>query len=201
MGGWGSGGGRGASKTTDFNKVDLVDLKRLGMLRVGRQSNLQWSRNGQPVGNINLQRSELDSIVFNYHVRSRGEDWRPIRETIPMVRMQQNFGGCREWFICLSCRRRCRALYGGELFRCRLCYGATYPSQYEGSLDRLISRAQDMRMKLGGSGCMDEPFPPKPKNMHSRTYHRLEKSDDVAQAHFWRIMDELDGRMAMLGLG
>ena len=31
-------------------------------------------------------------------------------------------------------------------------------------------RAQRIRMKLGGSGSLGDPFPPRPKGMHKRTY-------------------------------
>ena len=34
-----------------------------------------------------------------------------------------------DWFACPSCRRRCRVIYGGARFRCRLCYGAKYESE------------------------------------------------------------------------
>jgi hypothetical protein len=39
------------------------------------------------------------------------------------------FVGERRWFTCPGCGRRCRIVYGGKLFRCRLCYRLTYASQ------------------------------------------------------------------------
>ena len=50
----------------------------------------------------------------------------PINEVIPIVMTAMHFGGSRHWFACPSCRRRCRIIYGGARFRCRVCYGARY---------------------------------------------------------------------------
>ena len=44
---------------------------------------------------------------------------------------------------------------------------------------RGVSRAQKIRMRLGGSARLAEPFPDEPKGMHWRTYSRLR---DRAQA-------------------
>ncbi len=187
MGGIGSGGGRWAPRTSQMKRIDLVQLKRLGMLSIGRRSNLRWSCNGEPIGDINLARRE-SSVDLDYRVRSPGEEWRPIQETISLDRTQQHLGGERLWFRCPGCWKRRRVLYGGELFRCRKCYGATYPSQYEPLQERLITRAQNIRMKLGASGSIDEPFPSKPKFMRWNTYNRLEKQDEVAQEMFLAIL-------------
>ena len=65
-------------------------------------------------------------------------------------------------------------LYGGRWFRCRRCYQLKYSSQYEPAHGRALSRAQRNRQRLGGSGSLDKPFPPKPRFMHWATYERLE---------------------------
>jgi hypothetical protein len=52
--------------------------------------------------------------------------------------------------------------------RVRKCHGLTYSSQYEPSYQRAIDQADKLR---GASD--EEPFPPKPKGMHWRTYDRL----------------------------
>ncbi|MGE3716996.1 MAG: hypothetical protein AB7G07_01190 [Bauldia sp.] len=69
-----------------------------------------------------------------------------------------------------------------------------YDSQYEGGWERPISQAQKVRMRLGGSGSMDEPFPPKPKGMHWRTYRRLEKRDERAEQGFAWLLDNWTSR-------
>ena len=72
------------------------------------------------------------------------------------------------------CGRRVALLYGaGELFACRRCYGLAYASQQETPMYRGVNRAQKIRMRLGGSANLCEPFPKKPKRMQWRTYLRL----------------------------
>jgi hypothetical protein len=44
-------------------------------------------------------------------------DWLFPADTCP----EPDFGGCRHWFRCPSCQRRCRLIYGGAHFRCRIC--------------------------------------------------------------------------------
>ncbi len=77
-----------------------------------------------------------------------------------------------------TCRRRVALLYGGLQFRCRRCYQLVYPSQREDELDRALSRAQDIRIRLGGTGDMFTFFPDRPKGMHRSTYSRLKDNND-----------------------
>ncbi len=191
MGGWGSGGGRNATKTTDLRRIDLADLRRLNMLRECGPRLFCWSRNGESVASVGVEYRRT-KIILKYRVREYGGEWTPIREEIPLARTAQKFGGERIWFVCPGCGRRCRAIYGGDYFRCRKCHKATYPSQYEDYYNRLISRAQDVRIKLGASGGMDELFPPKPKWMRWKTYRRLERDDELAGAMFWAMLREYD---------
>ncbi|WDI30547.1 hypothetical protein PUV54_11325 [Hyphococcus flavus] len=193
MGGWGSGGGRNATKLTSLRRIDLADLRRLNMLREIGPRLFYWSRNGERVASVGVE-YRRSCLVLDYRVRNRGEDWVHIREEIPLARTEQKFGGERLWLVCLTCRCRCRTIFAGDYFRCRKCYRATYPSQYEDADSRLISRAEDVRIKLGASGSMDEPFPRKPKWMRWKTYHRLSRKDEIASERFWNMLGELDER-------
>lgn len=188
MGGFGSGGGRGAVKTNELRCVDLVDLKRLGFLKDRFGGWFRWLRNGDEVARIHIQR-ERDSLIFRYKYSIAGDDnWKDIEERFYLTGTEQPFGGYRIWIVCPSCHRRCRAVYGGARFRCRRCYGATYESQYNTYFDqfiprshnRLIDKAQSIREKLGGSGAMIEAFPKKPKWMRRKTYRELERQDEQA---------------------
>jgi len=90
-------------------------------------------------------------------------------------------GGRRHWFACPSCARRCRILYGGSHFRCRICRGARYESQYQHAAFSTGDRRWRIRKQLEERGGrewpwgLDDGFPPKPPHMRWRTY-RIEVS-------------------------
>ena len=99
-----------------------------------------------------------------------------------------HFGGQRPWWVCTVysngryCGRRAAVLYcAGELFACRRCYGLAYESQQETPMRRGVSQAQKIRMRLGGSVSLFEPFPEKPIRMHWRTYLRLRARAEAAE--------------------
>jgi len=68
---------------------------------------------------------------------------------------------------------RVATLYFGKVFSCRTCYGLVYDSKNGTRRNRGVWRAQSIRLKLGGSANLSEPFPEKPKGMHWRTYMQL----------------------------
>jgi hypothetical protein len=129
------------------------------------------------------------SVRLNYRTRWRSGEWQDINELIPFVETATNFGGWRRWFKCLSCKRRCRILYGGSHFWCRRCWGLKYDSQYEPGFGRAARKAQRIRERLTGhSNLIDDPFPPKPKSMQGSTYRRLEAEDErLRQRWSWGV--------------
>lgn len=186
MGGYGSGTwrDRGAGRCEQYLRVDLAYLNRQRLLRTHNSGSLRWSLGGQETGNIGFVVLP-QALRLIYRTRRYGEDeWKPVEEDVPFSWTNTAFEGRRRWLLCLSCYRNCRILYGGTHFRCRKCHRLVYASQYENAWQRAITRAQDVRMRLGGSGSMDEPFPPKPKGMHWRTYWGLEEQDQIAD-EFW----------------
>jgi hypothetical protein len=86
------------------------------------------------------------------------------------------YGGMRWWFICPAKGTRAAKLClppGGNLFASRAAYRLGYQSQQENTMYRNLTQAQNIREQLGGSGCMDEWIPEKPKGMHWKTYEKL----------------------------
>jgi hypothetical protein len=92
------------------------------------------------------------------------------------------FGGRRAWFRCPRCERRCAAVYDIDQEPvCRNCTGATYSSQREGHVDRLLRRSRALRRRLGDTSVSNlleltkvAGRPPlKPSRMHWCTYGRL----------------------------
>ena len=113
------------SKVDDFRSIDLAWLRHKGARNVGCSGRITWSRNGRETGSIGYH-LEAHGLRLRYrHTPHKGipED---ISELIPITTTAMHFGSCRHWFECPSCRRRCRILYGGARFRCRLCRSARY---------------------------------------------------------------------------
>jgi len=78
-----------------------------------------------------------------------------------------HYGGSRAWLLCpiASCGRRVAILYAGDgngTIACRHCKLA-YDTQRETTRFRDLYRAQKIRIKLGGSGSLGDPFPRRPK--------------------------------------
>ena len=114
-----------------------------------------------------------------------------------------NFGGERPWFVCpgATCGRRVAVLYGpGKYFLCGHCYELRYESQREDKKDRALRRAQKIRMRLGGSANMLEPFPERPKGMHHDTYMRLFwEHDEAHREHLAGLQAWLDKMERQVG--
>lgn len=162
---------RWASRMDEFLKLDLADFEREWFKRwhVGR---VTWSRGGRETGSLRY-RLGPDDMELSYR-HGRGDTARDVVERIPFAFTEQPLGGRRRWLICISCERRCRVLIGGAYFRCRQCYGATYPSQYETIRAPGLVRGEAARKRVGAEPGFSNPFPPKPKGMHWRTYQQLE---------------------------
>ena len=151
---------------------------------------------GAAIGKIGAKcyRLRANHMRLIYSVTRQGEKV-PIDERFDFAFTEQPFGGQRRWIICRSCNGRCRVLYGGTYFRCRQCYRATYPSQYERIRVPSLARAERARDRLGGEPGFIHVFPRKPKGMHWRTYRRLERQD-------WAAIDRLElALMGRLGIG
>jgi hypothetical protein len=171
-------------KTTDYRTVDLAWLRRKGARHVGYSGKITWRSRGEVTGSIGyrLEPGGLRLIYRNTPYAGVPED---INDLIPIITTRMHFGGVRHWFSCPSCWRGCRILYGGARFRCRLCRGARYESQYQAAALTACDRRWDIRRRLeerGGFAMglfgLDDGLPPKPKGMHWRTYRRLEQLDE-----------------------
>jgi len=91
------------------------------------------------------------------------------------------FGGERAWWLCPGCGRRAIRLYqlAGAL-RCRNCHRLVYASQRDTAWGRATTRAQTIRLRMGGSSSLLVPFPEKPPRMRWRTYWALKAKADKA---------------------
>ena len=100
-----------------------------------------------------------------------------------------HFGGERSWWLCPGCGRRAGRLYqlAGRL-RCRNCQGLVYVSQRATAGGRATTRAQAIRLRLGGSASLLVPFPEKPPRMRWRTYLALKaKAEEADERAFEEV--------------
>lgn len=184
-----------ASLCEDLHAIDLAWLTRRKLLRPGVSTSIRWSRAGCSTGSIRIKVG-ADAVEFAYRGRRMGEEWQDLLEVVPFTETATAFGGRRRWFACPRCGKPCRVLYGGARFLCRRCHGLRYGSQYELDWHRALRRAQGIRIRLGGSANVLEPFPPRPKHMQLRTYGRLRLLDARLLA---RSTAGLARRLALIG--
>ena len=117
--------------------------------------------------------TDLDKATLHITFRARGME---RGQTLRLAATQPRLGGVRLWFMCPVTGRRARALYLPEdqvRFASREAHRLSYRSQGESDLFRRITRAQNIRARLGGNLSIYAPFPPRPRGMHRRTYERL----------------------------
>ena len=180
-------------KVEDFGaRLDLAWLRRHGACAEGFSARIRWSCFG------------IEKAVVAYTV-VRGGIWveyaeygplrqLPVTEFLPVVTTPTPFGGQRHWFCCRGCARRCRILYFGGRFRCRLCLKARYESQYEAEPSRISSRRWRIRALLEERGgqlwhfALDDGFPDKPPRMHWSTYAKLRRLDQALARRWYAIV-------------
>ena len=178
MGGYGSGRPSSKQKAEECRSLDVNRFHREGCLRPGHAANWVWWRDNEEVGRIGY-RAEEGRMVLDYKVRMYGGDWEPVKQNVNLTYTDCHYGNKRPYFICPGvvngrpCYRRVGKLFsGGKYFLCRHCYRIGYASQSEARHDRLLRRANKMRMALGGEPGTAYLIAPKPKGMWHRTYQR-----------------------------
>ena len=159
-------------------KVDLNEVMRQGSPKLGRRSRfIFWTQTetGESVA----------SGVFEIELRAEGNGWVTltlggIEQTLRLRGVPRHFGGFQWYFVCPVTGRRASVLWlppEAKCFASRLAWGrqVAYGSQFDTPSDRAFSRAEEIRIRLGGRDFVapDGSAPPKPKGMHWRTYEAL----------------------------
>ena len=142
------------------------------------------------------QSGKANKIDLNYSYRGKSYSY-----SIQLTKTACHYGNYRYWWQCPSCSKRvsvlycagayvCRhcinAPYGSQLqqpncagaYVCRHCINAPYGSQLQQPIDRLFSRANELRARLGWQGGIAYGNQGRPKGMHFTTYYRLVTEHD-----------------------
>jgi hypothetical protein len=171
--------------------VDVREWHRQGLLRhAGQRFTWSWTRRGEPLGSV-IVRTETDAVILMFEPgKAEGNGSQSVAQRVPLVWTKCHFGGGRCWFRCCCCGLRAAILYmrNAPVFACRHCCGLVFASQREIPRHRAISRAQKLRMRLGGGANLAEPFPERPRGMHRRTYYRLLARGVVAEERSAALM-------------
>jgi hypothetical protein len=170
--------------------IDVRQLHREGRLLAYQSFPLSWRCDGQPFGSIRVN-TDHDLLILRFQIKEVGDaSFNLIEQRVPIVWTACALGGRRPWLFCnaesagISCNHRVAKIYlgGGPVFACRRCHSLSYSSQSSSPFHRDIAKAMKIRMKLGGSPNLLEPFPARPKGLHKRTYERLRKIHDEADS-------------------
>ncbi len=161
--------------TDPLLSLDVRWLNRVGALKPGAVFFPQWTRRGEPFGDIVTKMSNDGAeLVLEYRTRRPGEEWRPVREEIWLDWTPCNYGGERIWFRCPGCHSRRAVLFSvGGRFRCRACHDLAYTSTRENASDRSLRRLDTLRKRMGANGGSLFDLPPKPEDMRWSKYWRL----------------------------
>ena len=116
----------------DYLQLDMKWLARQVDLESEAVCRVTWKRSDGTESGLSLFVEPPGMIRLMYTTppaegRRSDFNYRVYLDTTPC-----NYGGERWWFRCPSCGRRCRILYGGPEFTCRVCRDLTYRSQQEG---------------------------------------------------------------------
>lgn len=158
--------------------LDMAALHRDRRLIPGTEMIGRWQATS-PLGSRTMtitydgNLTDLDEATLRISFWARGME---RGQTLRLAATRPRLGGVRLWFVCPVTGQRARALYlpeGQVQFASREAHRLSYRSQGESHLFRTITRAQNIRARLGGDLSIHAPFPPRPRGMHRSTYERL----------------------------
>jgi hypothetical protein len=141
-----------------------------------------WSREGDPVGHINIAVTLQSEAGGTLHLSYRCND-QPFDQRFPLIGEPCRFGGYRWRAICPVTGARAAKLYslGGAGFHARRRYGrVAYRTQRATKpIDRvMLRRDRILFRKLKGD---DPGYVPRPKWMRRKTYERWHAKLDQAE--------------------
>jgi len=194
MGGYGSGRQSQNKLTDNCLIIDVRQWQRENLLVAGHSFDTSWSRGGNPIGNMGVSVAS-GYLTLSYNCQVNGGDWERLNYPVRLQTTPCNYGGTRFWLTCpaIGCGKRIAKLYlGDKYFACRHCYRLAYPCQRETENDRIIRKAEKLKVKLRWPQGLYETVGKKPKGMHWKTFRRLQGEYDAM------IIIGLEGKLAAL---
>lgn len=178
MGGIGSGRASPNKRTltTDCLQLSAQQLRKDDVLNSGNLGTISW---GDSKDNWIFFQVTQSQFKITYNLGAFSSFDQPDTTLLNIVYEACRFGGNRPYFICPndSCSHRVVLLYSyNSHFQCRKCLNLAYPCQSEGAIERGYRRARKVRIRLGGTISLFDPFPVKPKGMHWKTYNALSRN-------------------------
>ena len=115
-----------------------------------------------------LRMTQPDSLPVSYKHRGKHHSY-----NIELAKTSCNYGHYRHWWLCPKCSKRVSVLYCAGSYVCRHCIGANYHSQLQQPVDRIYSKLNALRERLGWQVGIIHGIGERPKGMHHSTYERL----------------------------
>ena len=133
------------------------------------------------------QTDRANKIDVNYSYRGKAYSY-----SIRLDKTACHFGHYRHWWLCPKCSKRVSVLYCAGTYVCRHCLSVPYGSQLQQPIDRLFSRADTIRQRLGWQSGIAHGIGERPKGMHHSTYERLVNEHERVTAKIWQqTLDKL----------
>lgn len=152
-------------KAEHCRSIDARRWAREGILQAGRSGGWAWTEphTGKQTASISYLVA-ADAVALIYSMNGM-----PVRQHVPILTTDCNYGGQRHWFGCPGCGKRVAVLYlRNRGFACRKCNRVAYASQSADGLDRTWRKQSKIERRLGGNWQ-------RPKGMHQSTHDRLLK--------------------------
>jgi hypothetical protein len=159
--------------------IDIRRWQRRGLLVPATRFRCLWVTNRPKTASLEVEVRSVEELRLVYRIRMPRKRWQRLEQTVSVAWDACRYGGRRPWLVCPKCSCRVAILYLGGAsylaFWCRVCAQLKYESQRRGPRLKAMLKAQKIRRQLGGSGSLEESFPPKPVFMHWRKYLRIQE--------------------------
>ncbi|MEE9426056.1 MAG: hypothetical protein V3V18_13930 [Methylococcales bacterium] len=164
-----------AKKIVEHQKsISIGFLIKNGLLYAGSTGILQLSINGKTAGSVKFEIFD-NGIALDDEFLKFG--YTPTKYS----------RGLQTWFICPDCKKRIFTAYLLDYWACKQCHHLNYASQHRWTPYRLLGNAQMLRVRLGGSPDITQPFPEKPEGIQQKKYNTMYKRAMDAEQEFYRL--------------